>query len=732
MGLVNMNEQSGSYQDKLAALHQEYRKTLPLRLDEIDHAWQVVREQAADKESCQRLYHLAHSMAGSGTTFGYSLLSQEAKELEKLVHQVDEGEVTLVTAEPVISQQVFKLREASFETDEYDMTGALSLQKKRKRRKVHHIYWLSKDPELGERLCSYLHCFGFEVHHFTSFEALCAQISDRDPNLVVLDFYEADGHFTDTSHIMNGFGQLNTRLAIICICPPGEDLEYWLKAYRSGIRSCLEKPLDVYDLLEKIDSLTRVVPQPKDRLFIVDDDVELVNHMAAILEKAGMEVAHESNPRKVLQTLAEFSPDLILMDLYMRHCSGIELAQIIRRNDRYLGIPIVYLSQETDTGKQLEALNSGGDDFLFKPVKYRLLYHKLAARIKRAREMRAMMTRDSLTGLLNHTGIHECLHKEVKKALAANRPLAFVLIDIDDFKSLNDKMGHEVGDRLLKAMAILLQRMLPGMSIVGRYGGEEFAVILPGVTAEQALALFKDLCARFARTLHASPAGDFQESFSAGVAALPTFADACQLAEAADHGLTNAKITGKNKVVLMDTPVAETPAEPPLVEESTEIVTLDEDELEELDLADLEEALLLEEEEEAEKVGSILVVDDDQQLLRHICTVLEEKGFQVFFAYTGDEGYQLARKHKPNIALIDLLLFPGIHGFELCQKVRDDVTLAHTKIILMTAVYKDYRYRLEGKEAGADEFIEKPINYPQLFEKITNLLAKIGQARNES
>ena len=171
----------------------------------------------------------------------------------------------------------------------------------------------------------------------------------------------------------------------------------------------------------------------------------------------------------------------------------------------------------------------------------------------------------------------------------------------------------------------------------------------------------------------------------------------------------------------MDAPPEQAPVvAAPTEEESTEIVTLDESELAELeDFEQIDDAMLLE--EETESLGRILVVDDDRQLLKHICTVLEERGFEVISAHIGDEGYELARRHKPNVALIDLLLFPGIHGFELCQKIRDDPGLQGTKIILMTAVYKDYRYRLEGKEAGADEFIEKPINYPQLFEKITQL-----------
>ena len=125
---------------------------------------------------------------------------------------------------------------------------------------------------------------------------------------------------------------------------------------------------------------------------------------------------------------------------------------------------------------------------------------------------------------------------------------------------------------------------------------------------------------------------------------------------------------------------------------------------------------------------TVVVVDDDRQVLGVIMSFLESQGFTVYGAYTGDEGYEVAKKHKPDLMLIDLLLFPGIHGFELCKMVKDDQDLDGVKIILMTAVYKDYRYRVEGREAGGDAFIIKPINFDQLMEKIDSLTRGAGES----
>ena len=103
--------------------------------------------------------------------------------------------------------------------------------------------------------------------------------------------------------------------------------------------------------------------------------------------------------------LADFQPDLIILDMYMPTCTGTELAKVIRHNDRYVSVPIIYLSAEDDMDKQLDAMSEGGDDFLTKPIQPRHLITTVRNRAARARHLKARMVRDSLTGLFNHTHI---------------------------------------------------------------------------------------------------------------------------------------------------------------------------------------------------------------------------------------------------------------------------------------------------------------------------------------
>jgi diguanylate cyclase (GGDEF)-like protein len=184
--------------------------------------------------------------------------------------------------------------------------------------------------------------------------------------------------------------------------------------------------------------------------------------------------------------LADFQPDLIILDMYMPACTGTELAKVIRHNDRYVSVPIIYLSAEDDLDKQLDAMSEGGDDFLTKPIKPRHLITTVRNRAARARNLKARMVRDSLTGLYNHTHILQLLEDCSFRARRENKPLSFAMLDIDHFKRVNDSHGHPMGDRVIKSLALFLKQRLRKTDFIGRYGGEEFAIVMPDTDLEAA------------------------------------------------------------------------------------------------------------------------------------------------------------------------------------------------------------------------------------------------------
>lgn len=113
----------------------------------------------------------------------------------------------------------------------------------------------------------------------------------------------------------------------------------------------------------------------------------------------------------------------------------------------------------------------------------------------------------------------------------------------------------------------------------------------------------------------------------------------------------------------------------------------------------------------------IIVIEDDVKITNLLQIHLERQGYQVLSAHDGMSGYELIVKESPDLIITDLLL-PHLHGFELCKKIKENSKLKHTPVILMTAVYKKSKYKLEGKSYGADDFIEKPFDLPILLSKI--------------
>ncbi len=250
-----------------------------------------------------------------------------------------------------------------------------------------------------------------------------------------------------------------------------------------------------------------------------------------------------------MNTINEFSPELILMDLYMPQCGGNELAELIRQQETYIGTPIVFLSAENNIEKQLSAMQHGADDFLTKPIITNHLVAAVSSRADRFRKLRSLMFKDSLTGLYNHTTMAEILTRELDRATRSGGNISYAMIDIDHFKTVNDSYGHAAGDNVIKALSRLLRQRLRKSDYVGRYGGEEFAVIMPDTDAITAVKVIEDIRTSFAELKQLVGSHEVFCTFSAGVADRSNSDTLGSLAIAADRALYQAKQQGRNRIV---------------------------------------------------------------------------------------------------------------------------------------------------------------------------------------
>jgi diguanylate cyclase (GGDEF)-like protein len=197
----------------------------------------------------------------------------------------------------------------------------------------------------------------------------------------------------------------------------------------------------------------------------------------------------------------------------------------------------------------MNALIKAGDDFLTKPISDNALIAAVFSRAQRARLLSNALSRDSLTGLLKHGDIKEQVGIELERAQRSGKPASVAMLDIDFFKKVNDSYGHAAGDNVIRALANLLRQRLRRVDSLGRYGGEEFLVVLPDCPAEQARRILDEIRQRFAELHFMAGEQQFSATLSAGIACTSDdSAQANDLLERADRALYAAKHGGRNQV----------------------------------------------------------------------------------------------------------------------------------------------------------------------------------------
>lgn len=545
---------NAALENALAALRQRFVAELPTRLDGLRRALAALAETPCNDAQAARqtARRAAHGLAGAGGTFGYPALSKTARALELRVDAPDETPSIQASAELAA---LF----ATLETEVALTVGAATPPspepaaepgRETKRRRTRSVAVVDDDRDFGAYLAARIDSFGFQVVHHANLDAFFAALQGgAPPDAIVMDLMFPEGDLAGAEVLLAQRIRHLAKTPAIVLSSRG-DFAARLAAVRAGAHAFLTKPPDLGVLINTLDAITGDEPPRPYRILVVEDDALQAEHYCGVLETDGMKTRMLTEPDRVLDAMVDFNPDLLLTDLDMPGCSGIELAAVIRQLEAYVSVPIVFLSAETDLDRRALAMQQGGDDFLAKPVAPQRLIASVRQRAQRHRILRVHMEHDGLTGLLNHSALKERLAQEMARAERIKLPLAFAMIDLDHFKRVNDSHGHAAGDRVLRSLARLLGNRLRRTDIVGRYGGEEFGVILPDTDAATAGAVIDKVREVFAAVEHGADGHRFTVTLSAGIAASPPVADAERLAAAADAALYRSKHAGRNRVSL--------------------------------------------------------------------------------------------------------------------------------------------------------------------------------------
>ncbi|HKQ53321.1 MAG TPA: diguanylate cyclase [Pyrinomonadaceae bacterium] len=294
-------------------------------------------------------------------------------------------------------------------------------------------------------------------------------------------------------------------------------------------------------------------------LILVADD-EAINRqlIQRRLEREGYRVLTARDGGEAVRLAREELPDLVILDVMMPGMDGLDACRALKEDERTRDIPIIFLSARDETEMKVSGLGLGADDYISKPFEAAELVARVHVRIRLKRERDQLRTSaeeaaeramtDALTGLLNRHALTHTLARESAEARRYTRPLSCLMVDLDDFKTINDTYGHATGDRVLRQIAAVLREAVRGTDTVFRYGGEEFLVLLPETDLAGAGALGEKIRAAVEGRLFGQSARAFDLTLSIGVASLSGDESGNDMIARADTALYRAKKRGRNRV----------------------------------------------------------------------------------------------------------------------------------------------------------------------------------------
>lgn len=524
------------------ALRQRFEESLPER-----SARMLTLVEQSQIANLNEVVAEAHKLAGACGTFGHPVLGSHARQIEQLAK-----ELSTKTVENN-RQALPGLRQAVLEFD-------IAVNSAVKNSTIHQseetatlqqpdTVWLLLPPAtLAAELTRQLQAFGHKVECFTDFNDCLNRLQSTAPAVLFAAINaESGSSLFEQTLLLKQLKLHGSRLLIFSL---KDDFALRIKAAQNLADAFFVSPLDIPNMIATISEMLEYGNKQKGRVVIVDDDKLLAQHYALVLNGAGIDTRIISNASQLVAELFSFQPDLLLMDMYMPDYSGSELAGVIRQYPSMKRLPIVFLSSEINKTLQFGAMAYGADDFLTKPIEDAQLIQAVKTRLKRSQQLKNLIEKDSLTGLIKHSAIKQAAELEYELSLRHKEPFSIVMLDIDHFKTVNDNYGHAAGDMVITALATLLRKRIRKTDKAGRYGGEEFMLVLPKCSRQQAITLTGQILDAFRQLTFIAGAANFSCTFSAGVASSENteFTNAEQLIEAADKALYQAKRSGRNCV----------------------------------------------------------------------------------------------------------------------------------------------------------------------------------------
>lgn len=526
-----------------------FAQRLPDRVDEVVRSLEAFLA-SADPGARRHAQHLCHRLRGTTGTFGMMDVSQTVARLETLLRQPPDEK----------SKNSFRhsIRELQAQAQTYA-------------REVPRGEDFSPEPESvpaqADATCkARLLLIDDDEDFLASVTALCQKqlidvtvASTPQRAMTLCRNQRFDGAVVDIwlDETHNSFDLVNKLRTTpyhadlpVAFVSADEAMVTRLAAAEAGGELFLSKPLAESQIAEAADQLVALRRATRPRLLAVDDDRDYLLGLRDSLGAHDMEVLFEQNAKNILSRLVQLEPEFIVIDLNMGGLDGIDLIRILRTSPRWKDLPIVVLTAVDDVEARVKSYEAGCDDYISKLCSEKEIGIRIQSRIDRSRQQRRS-ERDSLTGLMLRRPFVIRLMSRISEARRHHRPLSLCLIDLDQFKAINDRYGHLAADKALAAFGRLSLSRLRSEDLRARWGGEEFALAFPATSGCDVHYAVDKLRTEFNQLEFSGDDGErFRVSFSAGVASFP--ADGAtqeELLREADRRLYEAKSKGRNTIV---------------------------------------------------------------------------------------------------------------------------------------------------------------------------------------
>jgi diguanylate cyclase (GGDEF)-like protein len=526
----------------VAALWPRFKGTVLGRVEVVEQALSALLEGDLTDELRLKAEQEAHKLAGSVGSFGFKEASRLALEIERSFRtgsNLGEAQALSLLQTAAALRRELESRPADQATEPPVFAGD-----------SHPVLLVvGSDKKLAEQLADEARSRELGVEIASDLSAARELLERCRPDVALLDLSLPE----DARNSLQLLEELAARDPAVptLILTWHDSLIDRVEVARRGGSGFLQKPLPPSEVLDAVTQLLSRTSALESKVLAVDDDPLVLATLKALLEPKRIRVITLDEPLRFWETLERTSPNLLILDVEMPHLNGLELCRVIRNDPRWYGIPIIFVTMHTDAETVQQVFAAGADDFVCKPIVGPELLTRIGNRLEHARLYRMFVETDPLTGVANRRKSTTMLNHLIRMASRFHQPFTFCMLDLDNFKRINDTHGHAAGDQVLCRLGKTLLKTFRAEDVVARWGGEEFAVGMFGMPRQDAVQRMTGMLEAFRQEPFTTPGGtEFRVTFSAGVAQYPEDGVELQsLYRAADKALYQAKKAGRDRVL---------------------------------------------------------------------------------------------------------------------------------------------------------------------------------------